>query len=354
MADGIRSACPDAVVQFLPMADGGEGTLEAVLTACPGELCSCVVEGADGRPLRVDYAVAKIGRASTAVIEVARVVGKGLMGSQPTGVEERSTIGVGQLLNHALGNGLRRFLIGLGGSYTNDGGAGLLAALGVVLRDQDGRKLAPTLRGLAQLSSLDFSALDGRLAQCDILLLADVRNPLCGLNGATAVYGPQKGVTTEQVPLFDACLQGYATLGDAWAGKPISRMPGAGAAGGLGYALQLLGAEYRSGADYLCQLLKVERMLRQADLLITGEGCSDAQTLQGKAPAVLAEYARAAGVPAVLVAGCIDAPARPALAQIFRYCLALDAACGMQRAMHEPQRCLEQVCHDLLRDGITC
>lgn len=354
MAAGVRRACPHAQVQVLPMADGGEGTLDAVLAACSGERRNCVVSGAEGHPLQAEYAVAKVEGEAVVVIEVARVVGMGLLGPQPASVAERTSLGVGELLRHALDAGVRRIFIGLGGSSSNDGGAGLLAALGVVLRDGSGQPLAPTPNGMATLASLDFSALDARLAQCDIRLLADVRNPLCGAQGATAVYGPQKGVAAADVPVLDACLQGYAALGDAWAGKPLSTMPGAGAAGGLGYALQLIGAQYHSGAEYLCQLLQIDSALRQADLLITGEGRSDAQTLQGKAPAVLARHARAAGVPAALVAGSIAPQARAALAELFAHCVALAEVMGEEQALQQPAACLEQICCDLLRTGTAC
>ncbi len=349
MAAGVRRVCPDAAVRLLLMADGGEGTLEAVLAACPGELCDCVVSGPDGTSRAVRYATAQVDGARTAIIEVARVVGPGLPAVASCPVEARSTRGVGELLLHALAAGHRRFLVGLGGSSTNDGGAGLLAALGMVLRDAQGRPLAPTLQGMAALAGLDFGSLEPRLAQCDIRLLTDVRNPLCGARGATAVYGPQKGVARADVAAFDARLKRYAALGDAWVGRPVSRRAGAGAAGGLGYALQLLGARRCSGAEYLCRLLGVDRALREADLLITGEGRGDAQTLQGKAPAVLARHARAAGVPAALIAGSLDAAAMPALDRLFARCLALDRIAGPACAIRQPQRSLELACRHLLR-----
>lgn len=348
MAAGVRAACPGAQLHLLPMADGGEGTLEVVLAACGRERRQVTVAGADGQPLRAEYGVVRRYGAATAVIEVARVVGPGVLGPHPPPAGRRDSRGVGELLRHALDAGLRHFWVGLGGSATNDGGAGLLAALGVVLRDAGGRPLPPTPEGLAALASLDFAGLEPRLAECDLTLLADVQNPLCGPAGATRVYGRQKGVSEAELPLFERRLQAYAALGDAWAGRAVSRLPGAGAAGGLGYALQLLGARHGSGAAFLCDLLDLQRWLAWADLLVTGEGRSDAQTLQGKAPWILAQRAGQAGVPAVLVSGSIDPSAAAQLRPAFLHCVALEAASSPQLAMRQAGHCLEQACRELL------
>ena len=226
IADGIRQVLPQARVQIFPMADGGEGTLDAILYALPGERRNALVADALGMPIRADYAVLNAAPDAIAVLEAAQVVGLNQAGQSD--VTQRSTFGLGELLRHCLDQGLRRFMIGLGGSSTNDGGAGLLAALGVKLCDASGAVIAPNPQGLAALHHIAWDALDPRLAQCEITLLTDVDNPLCGAEGATAIFGPQKGVRADDVPLIDSRLQGLAQLGDAWAGRALSLEPGFG------------------------------------------------------------------------------------------------------------------------------
>jgi glycerate kinase len=341
IAAGIRQALPQAKIQLLPLADGGEGTLDAVLYATAGERRSAAVSDALGAPMCADYGVIGAGADAIAVLEAAQVVGLNQAGSSD--VAQRSTRGLGELLRHCLDCGLRRFMIGLGGSSTNDGGAGLLAALGVALCDARGVAIAPTPQGLAALHHIAWEHLDPRLAQCQITLLTDVDIPLCGAAGATAMFGPQKGVRAEDVALFDVRLQGLARLGDAWAKRALSREPGAGAAGGLGYALLLCGAQRRSGAEALCELMQLDQALAQADWVITGEGKSDAQTLHGKLPWVVAQHARRAQVPVLLLSGSIEAASRAALAQVFTACYALvgDGVTQTQ-AMQDTPGCLSQ------------
>lgn len=338
IAAGILLALPQAQIQLLPLADGGEGTLDAVLYAVPGERRSALVSDALGAPIHAAYGVIGSGL-EVAVLEAAQAVGLGQAGASDVAL--RSTRGVGELLRHCLDGGLRHFLIGLGGSSTNDGGAGLLAALGVRFCDARGAALAPHPQGLAALHHIDWSGLDPRLAICNITLLTDVDNPLCGIDGATAVFGPQKGVT--DVALFDARLQRLAQLGDAWIGRALSQQPGAGAAGGLGYALLLCGARQRSGAEALCELMQLDAALAKADWVITGEGQSDAQTLRGKLPWVVAQHARRAQVPAVLLSGMIEASSRGALEQVFTACYSLvgDGVTQVQ-AMQDTGRCLTE------------
>jgi len=339
IAAGILHVLPQAQIQLLPLADGGEGTLDAVLYAMPGERRSALVSDALGAPIHADYGV--IGKDAIAVLEAAQVVGLGQAGNSD--VMLRTTRGLGELLRHCLDQNLHHFLIGLGGSSTNDGGAGLLAALGAQLCDAAGALIAPTPQGLASLHHINWVGLDPRLAQCSITLLTDVDNPLCGADGATAVFGPQKGVRAQDVPFLDARLQRLAQLGDAWAGCTLSQQPGAGAAGGLGYALLLCGAQRRSGAEALCELMQLDVALTQADWVITGEGQSDAQTLHGKLPWVVAQHARRAQVPAVLLSGMIEASSCGALEQAFAACYSLvgDGVTQAQ-AMQETERCLTE------------
>lgn len=314
---GVMRVFPQASIRLFPMADGGEGTLDAVLHASHGERRSLRVTGAAGEPAHAGYGVIHA-QGDIAVIESAQVVGLPMAGNSD--VARRSTGGLGELLRHCLDQGLRRFMIGLGGSSTNDGGSGVLAALGARLLDQAGGVIPPTPAGLAHLHAIDFSALDARLAQADITLMTDVDNPLCGAQGATATFGPQKGVRAEDVPVFDARIAHLARLCDTWRGHELSREPGTGAAGGLGYAFMLLGANRRPGAEVVCELMGLDAAMQEADWAITGEGHSDAQTLHGKLPLAVSRHARRHGVPVTLLSGRIDAAARGALEAQFNGC----------------------------------
>lgn len=310
MARGVRAVLPQADIHLFPMADGGEGTLDIVLAAVPGERYSAYVTDAVGRRIEVEYGLLPD---AMAIVETARIIGLTLPGVLDVAVEQRTTAGVGEMIEHCLASGIRSFMIGLGGSATNDGGIGMLQALGLrITKQQQG-----------ELVALDFSALDPRLAQSRIIILSDVANPLCGSQGATAIYGPQKGAQSQQIERLDARLHRLGELGDAWLDRPLSLQAGTGAAGGLGYALQLLGGVHRSGAGVLLERCNFDAALQGADLVLTGEGCSDRQTLSGKAPWVVAQYAARAGVAGVLISGVVTEDARPELKSLFRGCHAL-------------------------------
>ena len=315
IASGVLRAMPGAVAIARPMADGGEGTLDAVLRAS-GERATrgeIEVEGAGGTPVRAACGIVERGGAPTAVLECAQVVAITDPAGMSVPVEARTTSGLGRQLRALLDRGVRRFMVGLGGSSTNDGGAGLLVALGLRLVDADGRDVAPTPEGLARLARADASALDARLRECEITIMSDVDNPLAGERGATAIFGPQKGVAPDRIATVDATLARYAAIVEAAIGTSASERPGAGAAGGLGYALMLAGGEMRSGAQVVADLVGLDAALEGADWAITGEGRSDAQTLLSKAPCIVAERARARGVPATLLSGALDGAALPAL-----------------------------------------
>ena len=307
------------------MADGGEGTLDAVLSAVgnAGSRHRMKVCGADGRPSDAAYGMLDSPAGATAVIEAAQVVGITDREGMAVAVGRRSTRGIGELVVALLDQGVRRFMIGLGGSSTNDGGAGLLSALGVALRDAAGREIGPGPEGLAALAHVDASALDPRLAACAITLMSDVNNPLTGEHGATAIFGPQKGVAAPQIRRFDEAIAHFAERAEAAVGRRAANAPGSGAAGGLGFALQLLGGQFHSGAAVVADLVGLEAALDGADWAITGEGRSDAQTLLRKAPFVVAERARAQSVPVTLISGAIDAEALPELGRHFAGCFAL-------------------------------
>ena len=347
MERGIRRVWPDADIKRIPMADGGEGTLDAVLAAVGGQRCTARVTGADFNGLDVAYGLIQKDGRTVAVLETAQVAGFSLAGAAHP-VADRTTLGLGELLILCLDQGVRHFMIGLGGSSTNDGGAGVLAALGVRLLDYQGKAIRPVAQGLSGLVKVDLSAVDARLAETHIVLMSDVSNPLCGVNGATAVFGPQKGIAAPDVALFDGWLQGLATLCDAALRQPVSAAVGAGAAGGLGFAFQLLGAQSRSGAEVMCELTEFDVALEQADWVVTGEGRSDMQTLLGKVPAVVAAHARRRGVPVTLLSGSIDPQALAHLGGSFDGCFStlfqpVSLTEAMADAAHGVSNALEQI-----------
>jgi glycerate kinase len=321
---GLRRVRGDVEIRARPMADGGEGTLDAVLTR-GGRRREQQVTGAGGIPRKAAYGIVDGPDGATAVIEAAEIVGITDPDGMSAPVGGRATQGIGELFGALLDQGVRRFMVGLGGSSTNDGGAGMLAALGLVYVDAQGLSLAPTPSGLARLARVDASGLDPRLSQAAITIMSDVNNPLSGTSGATAIFGPQKGVRADEVSNIDATLARFAALAEDALGRHAASNPGAGAAGGLGFALQLVGGTFRSGAEVVADLIGLDSALAGADLAVTGEGRSDAQTLLRKAPFVVAERARRAGVPIVLLSGAVDAAALPALSRVYAGAFALPA-----------------------------
>lgn len=331
LSSGLRRVLPDADIVRRPMADGGEGTLDAVLTAlggngqnagspAAGRRKQALVKNAAGQSAEAGYALIRHGIYEAAVIEVAQIVGIEDAHNMVVAVGERSSYGVGELIRLLLAEGIRHFFIGLGGTSTNDGGAGLLAALGVKFIGTFRREIEPSPNGLAKLISVDVTGLDARLADCEITLLSDVNNPLTGERGATAIFGPQKGVAKTDVAKVDAVIAAYAERLEAALQRHAKDKPGAGAAGGLGYALQLLGAKFESGAQTVARLIGLAEACKGSDWLITGEGRSDEQTLLGKTPFAAAQIAREhgnAGLKATLISGGVDATALVQLNETF-------------------------------------
>ena len=309
---GLRRVLPDADIIKRPMADGGEGTLDAVSHALAGlgaRRKQALVRNAAGQPAEAGYLLFKHGIFEAAMIEVAQIVGIEDAQNMAVAVGDRTSYGVGELIRLLVAEGIRHFFIGLGGTSTNDGGAGLLAALGVKFTGTFRREIAPTPNGLAKLISVDVTALDARLADCEITLLSDVNNALTGERGATAIFGPQKGVATSDVARVDGVIAAYAERLEAALQRSAVNKPGAGAAGGLGYALILLGAKFESGAQTVARLIGLADACKNADWLITGEGRTDAQTLLGKTPFAAAQIARENGNPglkATLISGGVD------------------------------------------------
>ncbi|WP_242610965.1 glycerate kinase [Blastococcus saxobsidens] len=299
IATGIRRVLPGAELVLRPVADGGEGTVAAALRA--GWSARTVrVSGPDGTPVEATYAV----DGATAVLELASAAGRGLL-HRPAPLTA-GTRGVGELVLAALDEGARRIVLGLGGSASTDGGAGMLQALGVRLTDGDGADIGPGGAGLATLARIDPAGLDLRIAATEVVVATAVDNPLTGPAGAAAVFGPQKGATADHVAVLDAALARYASLLARTSGAWVERRQGAAAAGGTAAgAMALLGARVVSGAELVCDLIRLDEAFTGADLVITGEGALDEQTLRGRAPAEVARRAAAAGVRCVALAGVV-------------------------------------------------
>ncbi|NRH29351.1 glycerate kinase [Pseudomonas sp. MS19] len=303
IAKGWASVYPDAEICLLPMADGGEGTVDALLAATGGERRECQVRGPLGAPVQAHWGWLA---GNTAVIEMAAASGLHWVPSGQRDATVTSSYGTGELIREALDGGAKRIILGLGGSATNDGGAGLLQALGMRLLDRNGAELAAGGAALAQLYQIDMAGLDSRLLGVQVDVAADVDNPLCGPRGASAVFGPQKGASPEQVASLDAALQSMANVVAATLGEDFSQVPGVGAAGGLGFAAKaFLRAGFRPGIELVAELSGLAEAVQGADLVITGEGRLDAQSLHGKTPVGVARVAQAAGVPVIALAGSL-------------------------------------------------
>ena len=315
IADGLRRALPDAELLLVPMADGGPGTVEAVVTAKGGCWHRTVVRGPLGAPVDAAWGVVD---ESTAVIEMAAASGLVLVPESERDPRVASTYGTGEVIAAALAAGCRRIIVGMGGSATNDGGAGVAQALGARLLDDAGDDLPPGGAALARLARIDVVGLDPRLRQARLFAATDVFNPLCGPQGASAVYGPQKGATPEMVRELDAALARHAAVIERDLGVRVLDVAGAGAAGGLGAGLvAFLGAEILPGAQLVAEAVGLEQQMTGADLVIGGEGRLDVQTGFGKAPWEVARLAHAAGVPVISIAGSLREDCGPELLDAF-------------------------------------
>lgn len=304
MKAGFREIFPAAAYVLVPVADGGEGTVDAVTAATGGRRVTVTAQGPLGEPVEAFYGLT--GDGATAVIEMAAADGLALVPPKCRNPLHTSSVGTGQLIRAALDAGARKLLLGIGGSATNDGGAGMLQALGARLLDAQGMDIAPTGEGLGRLASIDLSGLDARLRETVIDVACDVDNPLCGPRGASAVFGPQKGATPEMVELLDANLRRFAAIARRDADADMENVPGAGAAGGMGGALHaFLRGRLRPGVDIVTEVVGLEELLRDADLVVTGEGRIDGQTAHGKTPVGVARVAKRHGRPVVAIGGCL-------------------------------------------------
>lgn len=303
---GFSQVFPQAIYVLVPVADGGEGTVDAMVAATGGRRESVTATGPLGTPVEAFYGLT--GDGATAVIEMAAASGLMLVPAAQRNPLLTTSRGTGELIRAALDAGARRFILGIGGSATNDGGAGMVQALGARLLDARGEDIGPGGGALAGLERIDVSALDARLAECCIEVACDVDNPLTGPRGASAVFGPQKGATAEMVQTLDANLARFARIVERDLGVAVDAVPGAGAAGGMGAAmLAFFGATLKPGIEIVTAAVDLDTHVRDADLVITGEGRIDFQTVHGKTPIGVARVAKRHGKPVIGIAGSLGA-----------------------------------------------
>jgi glycerate kinase len=340
IGEGVRALAPEAEVTRLPIADGGDGTVEALVAATGGERRRLRVRGPLGDPVEAEYGLIDSGK--TAVIEMAKAAGLALLSRERRDPRVTTTYGVGELLRHADNQGARHYVVGIGGSATNDGGAGMAQALGYHLLDASAQELPPGGLALKNLSRIDSGGVHGNWSEAVVEVACDVTNPLTGPSGASVVYGPQKGATPEMVAELDAALKHFAQVIRRDLGVDVETIPGAGAAGGLGAGLvAFAGAKLRPGAEIVLAALNFDSRLQGADLVITGEGRLDAQTARfGKGPAAVARHARNAGIPVIAIGGSVADDAE--LRHIFD---------GVEAAISEPCSLEQALAH--ARDSLV-
>ena len=301
---GVREIFPEAEIVKIPMADGGDGTVQCLVNATGGEILKEKVKGPLGDEVWASYGI--LGDKKTAVIEMAEASGLTLVPENKRNPLITTTYGTGQLIKAALDQGCRKMIIGIGGSATNDGGAGMVQALGAKLLDKDGEEIGFGGGELKNITKISINYLDERLSNTKVLVASDVSNPLCGPKGASWIYGPQKGATPEIIEKLDKSLAHFAEIIKRDLNKDIKDIPGAGAAGGLGASLMaFLDAELKPGIDIVIEIVKLEQAIKDANLVITGEGKIDSQTIYGKAPIGVAKIAKKYNIQVIAVAAII-------------------------------------------------
>ena len=302
---GFRAVYPDAEYVKVPMADGGEGTVQSLVDATSGTIINQSVIGPMGDMVSGFFGI--LGDSRTAVVEMAAASGIHLVKPEERNIYLASSFGTGQLINAALDHGCDKLIIGLGGSATNDGGMGMMKALGGQFLDQSSAPLAPDVRALSQLARIDLQHLNPRLGKTEIVVACDVDNPLCGENGAARVFGPQKGATEEDIAVLDQALARYGDVLSNNTGRNIAVEPGAGAAGGMGAALiGLIDAVVKPGVELVIEIVELAKRIVDADLVITGEGRIDSQTIHGKTPVGVAKIAKSHNLPVICIAGSVE------------------------------------------------
>ena len=306
MSEGVRRIAPDAEVATIPVADGGDGTLETLIEGSRGRIHRIEVTGPLGERRSAEWGA--MGDGVTAVIEMARTSGLALVPDNKRNPLITTTYGLGEAMRQAMEVGYRRFIIGIGGSATNDAGAGMAQALGIKLLDGTGNDLSFGGAALADLRRIDMSGLDSCIAECEFMVACDVNNPLTGQTGASAIYGPQKGATAEMIEELDAALTHFAEVVKRDIGVEISDVPGSGAAGGLGGGLiAFVKGQLRAGVDIVLDTVRLDDYLLGCDLVFTGEGSMDHSTIYNKAPVGVAERAKRRGIPVVGISGSLGA-----------------------------------------------
>lgn len=302
---GILKVFPKAVIVKVPMADGGEGTVESLVDATGGKIIKTNVKDPLFRDIESFYGI--LGDGKTAVIEMAAASGLYLLKDYERNPMITTTYGTGQLIKDALDRGCRNFIIAVGGSATNDGGAGMATVLGVKFYDKDGIEIGLGGGELSKIYSIDTSNIDDRLKECEFIVACDVANPLIGENGASRVYGPQKGATKEMVEVLDKNLEHYGKLLEKYFNKKIIDVPGSGAAGGLGAGLMaFLNAQLKNGIEIIIETLKLEEKIKEADIVISGEGKIDFQTAFGKTISGIAKLCKKHNKPLIVIAGTVE------------------------------------------------
>ena len=301
---GLKKVLPDAEYVKVPMADGGEGTVQSLVDATEGRLISAEVCAPLGNKVKAEFGLSGDGR--TAIIEMAAASGLHLVPPEARNPLRTTSYGTGELILAALAEGVEKIIVGIGGSATNDGGAGMLQALGALLLDAQHQPIGAGGGCLQDLAAIDLSGLDKRLAGVEIVVACDVDNPMCGEKGASAVFGPQKGATPEMVQALDSGLQHFAAIAARDLGLDIQSPAGAGAAGGMGGGVLLLPeARLQAGVQIVMEAVKLAEKVQDADLVITGEGRMDAQSVHGKTPIGVAHTAKAFGKPVIAIVGCL-------------------------------------------------
>jgi glycerate 2-kinase len=346
---GFQKVMPDAEYVKVPMADGGEGTVRSMVDATGGEIRKETVTGPLGTEVEAFYGIT--GDRKMAVIEMAAASGIHLVPKEKRNPLVTTTKGTGELIRAALDQGVKRIVIGIGGSATNDGGAGMAQALGAKLLDKDGNPLGVGGGELSKLDSIDLSQLDPRLKEVHIEVACDVDHPLTGERGASAVFGPQKGATPEMVAILDANLARYAQVVKETLGIDVDPIPGAGAAGGLGAGLvAFLGASLKRGVDVVAEAVQLDKHMAQASLVITGEGKIDGQTIHGKTPVGVAKRAKKYGIPVIGIAGMLgencDAVYRHGIDALFSI---VPGTVSLETALLNGEKYTEQLAGNLAR-----
>ena len=301
---GVKNIYQSAEVFLCPVADGGDGTLETLVEVSNGNIVECVVEGPTGTPVEAQWGA--MGDEQTAVIEMARTSGLALLDLSERDPLNASTYGLGEAILSALDQNYRKFIIGIGGSATNDGGAGMAQAVGISLKDEFGKEIPRGGAALSKLHSIDTAGIDPRIKQSEFMVACDVNNPLTGPEGASAVYGPQKGATPEMITQLDEALKNFAETILSDLGEEVEHISGAGAAGGLGAGMMaFMGGTLKPGVDIVLDTVGLADKLKGTDIVITGEGGIDFQTVYDKAPIGVAKLAKTLGIPTIALAGLV-------------------------------------------------